>query len=406
MLKKNTLWKTVNKLLLLGVFFLFTYCVTPPATESTFHKPQNSSEYYRDKDSILLTFAGDIMAHRPNYSTKPYSAIYADIEKYLKESTLSFANLETPVTETRECSSYPEFNVHQDYALSAIEAGFNVFSLSNNHTSDQGLEGIKSTRDFFKSTEDKTKKSLRPIFACGIKDSKNGPLTYRVIPCISESGELWNVLFMAVTEVINRPDNKEWYDYIPPKEREREEFIENISELKKTVNADLFVLSFHTSEPEYVREIQKGQREFYYKLLENGVDVLWANHPHVAKEWEAVSYNREVPSKIVFFAQGNTISAQRWEPDFSNPQNERDYTGDGYITQVRFIRNSEKKIQIAVINPILITTYITPKWQFVIKVLDENFIASLKDGGQKNWAAYMEQRKKLMEKIKGKTTWL
>ena len=36
----------------------------------------------------------------------------------------------------------------------------------------------------------------------------------------------------------------------------------------------------------------------------------------------------------------------------------------------------------------LITTYITPQWHFVIKILNEEFIAELKNSGMKTWAKY------------------
>ena len=176
--------------------------------------------------------------------------------------------------------------------------------------------------------------------------------------------------------------------------------MESISALRESNPCDLFILSIHTAEEEYVLSTLESQKKYYYELLDAGVDVVLANHPHVPKEWELVCQNGE-NKKLIFFAQGNTLSAQRWEPDFKNPANIRDYTGDGFITQVRFEKD-ETGVKIINVNPTLITTYITPQWHFVIKILNEEFIAELKNSGMKTWAKYLSERMNLMEKIKGK----
>ena len=379
-------------------------CTTTKISESPADEIKTSENVFSGTDSVLFTFAGDIMAHRPNYSHKPYSAIYEDIKPVLKESVLCFANIEAPVDNSKEYSTYPNFNMNGEYVEAAVDAGFNVFSLVNNHTSDQGLEGIKATRKYFSELEKKTADSERPVYACGIKEKSSGPLTWRLIPCRAENGAEWKILFVAVTEIVNRPDNRSWFDFTGTGKASREKFVAELKELRTQNPCDLFILSFHCAEPEYVLTTEESQKNYYHELLKNGVDVVWANHPHVAKEWELTGEKEKSPSKMIFYAQGNTISAQRWEPQFKSPQGEREYTGDGYITQVRFMRNKDG-IHIAYVNPVLITTYITPEWQFVIRRLNDDFIAFLRENGQKTWAAYMESRKTLMEKIKGKITW-
>ena len=65
------------------------------------------------------------------------------------------------------------FNVKNEYAQAAIDAGFNVFSLANNHSNDQMAEGLNSTRVFFASKKN--------IYSAGIKNKNNDPLTYSLI---------------------------------------------------------------------------------------------------------------------------------------------------------------------------------------------------------------------------------
>ena len=57
------------------------------------------------------------------------------------------------------------------YAQAAIDAGFDVFSLANNHTNDQGLEGMERTLAFFASKE------AEGVHSAGIKrrDTRESP---------------------------------------------------------------------------------------------------------------------------------------------------------------------------------------------------------------------------------------
>ena len=358
-----------------------------------------SDTVFDGQDTILLTFAGDIMAHSQNFSKGRFNEIYKDIQPFVSRSDLTFANIETPVDESKDYSTYPNFNVHGEYIQAVIDAGFNVFSLANNHTNDQGLQGIKATKQYFETQEQITKETERPIYASGVKDSPEAPFTYRLIEVKG-----WKILFMAVTEILNTPVYKNYINYIDTDEVSRKEFIENLRTLRAENPCDLFVLSIHCAEPEYILTINKHQSNYYHKLLDAGVDVVWANHPHVAKDWEVLTDASNLPSKVIFYSMGNTISGQRRDPSFHFPTMQRDYTGDGYISELRFLRD-ENGIHIVNVNPVLVTTYITPDWLFVVKRLTDDFIAQLREEGQEEWAHYLEARKRIMQQMKGKILW-
>jgi len=360
----------------------------------------NSKNAFDTKDSILLTFAGDIMAHTPNWSKGNFPRIYKDIEPLIQESRLTFANLETPVAENRPFSNYPAFNVHGDYAQAAIDAGFNVFSLANNHTNDQGLNGIQQTKKYFDAKIAGTKDSGRPVYAAGLKERQNGPWSYQEI----KSGD-WKILFVAVTEILNSPIYSSYIDFLVPNGKNRNIFIEDMRALRKAHPCDIFVISIHCSDPEYIFKIRSSQKSFYYSLLDAGADVIWCNHPHVSKDWEVIADAENVPRKIIFYSMGNTISGQRTNPKFAKPETNRDYTGDGYITQVRFLRDKDSKISIGLVNPVIVTTYIAPDRFYEIRILDDKLVKDLNDQGQKRWGNYLRERKKLMEQFEGTTVW-
>lgn len=349
---------------------------------------------------LTVLFAGDIMDHKPNYLMDDFNDIYADIKTIVSSTDLSLANIEAPVDDKLPFSTYPTFNMKNSYVQAAIDAGFNVFSLANNHTNDQGLEGILETYSYFVNKEAETSGTDRPVYACGIKKAENDPpLTYKVIEVKG-----WKILFAAVTELLNAPSYKKYIDYLNPSEETRNLFIEQLVELRNNNPCDLFILSIHCCEPEYIRTVNQKQNVFYRKLLENGIDVVWANHPHVAKDWEIFgSKETGIQNKIIFNAMGNTISGQRWDPQFKAPETERDYTGDGYMIKVTFDKNDGISIQN--VEPYLITTYITPSWTYVIKQLNDDFTDTLDNEKRTTWAKYLRERKKLMDKVKGIETW-
>ena len=99
------------------------------------------------------------------------------------------------------------------------------------------------------------------------------------------------------------------------------------------------------------------------------------------------------------YANGNTISAQRTNPQFTAPDTPRDYTGEGLILKLKATKMSDGSVILGDYEPHLITTYITPSWQFVIKLLNDDFIATLDRAELVTWAKYLIERKKLMEKV-------
>lgn len=344
-------------------------------------------------------FGGDIMQHKPNYAYGNFDAIWEDIAPLVNACDLGIANLETPVVEERPYDTYPTFNTHDEYVQAAISAGFNVFSTANNHTNDQGLTGIRATDAYFETLRQSTKDSQRPVYESGVKESPDSAYTYELIEVNG-----WKVLFLAVTEILNRPDYSGYINYVQTTPLARQKFNTYLKTLREENPCDLFVLSFHCVEPEYDQTITQTHKTLYHQFLENGVDVVLANHPHVAKNWELVQNEQTGTSKLIFYAMGNTISAQRTSPSFSAPDTNRDYTGDGYLAQVRFEKTAQG-ITITNINPILITTYIRTDGMFVIKKLDDAFLTYLSEQERTKWATYLAERRKLMEKTKGTLTW-
>lgn len=372
-----------------AVFFLFS-CKSLPKTEKT-----------EEPERLTLLFAGDIMAHRANYSMKNYSKIWKDIKPLVSGADFSFANIEAPVNKNLPFSPYPDFNMQPSYPEAAIDAGFNVFSLVNNHTNDKGLEGINETRKWGEKIEEDSKLSERPVYFCGINKSPGEKISYKII----RKGN-WKILFVAVTEILNRPDYRSYLNYVVASKKNWDEFSEYLVQIRKENPCDLMILSIHTDEPEYILPAEQKRKSYYRSLISKGVDVIWSNHPHIVREREFFGENEtKLLKNAIIYGNGNTISGQRWEPDFKNPENPRDDTGDGIILKLVFQKNSRQETSIEKIETHFITTYINTAWEFVIKFLDDDFIRYLEDIGRTEWAEYIQARKKITENIKETTIW-
>lgn len=354
----------------------------------------HKNDVLNDEKTISLLFAGDIMAHSVNFNMKDYNKIWTDVKGVISAADLSFANLEAPVDSTKKAQNYPNFNMPVSYVKACVESGFDVFSLCNNHSNDQGKSGISETLNSLSKIRDEQLINDNLIYFSGLKVKETESFTYNTI---YKNG--FKIIFLPITEILNRPDSKEFINYVAPVKEKRNQFINFCMNLKQKEKCDLFILSVHANDTEYTRDVTENQEKWYMQLLDCGIDIIWANHAHIIKDRKIV-IDKNGAQKIIMYANGNTISGQRTNPNFTekNVDLERDNTGDGLLYLVE-LKKSPNKIQIKKITPIFITTYINTAWEFVVKKLDDNFINYLKGVPRKNWADYLEKRKNLNEKI-------
>ena len=365
----------------------------PPETEVL--REKNILDETDDKDEpndeIKLLFAGDIMAHTNNYHISSFDKIWRDVKYLIDGNDLVFANIEAPVDTTKPVSSYPNFNMPQNYVQAAVDAGFNVFSLCNNHSNDQYLDGIKETLKTVDRICEQAAKNANPrsLYFSGLKNSKESEFSYNII---EKSG--WKILFLPMTELLNRPDFSEYINYIKTDDASRNEFIDYVKKLREKNPCTIFILSFHTAEPEYTRNITSRQEKFYKELIKNGVDIIWANHAHIIKNRKIIVDTETNCDKLIMYANGNTISGQRRNPDLTskNPNGERDNTGDGLFYKVTLKKDNNGSVKIKKCEPIFITTYINTANEFVLKPLNQDFVNYLYSVPRTNWAKYIERR--------------
>jgi len=382
-----------------------------------------SAKRSRSKNLRLL-FAGDIMAHTQNFAMEDYSLIWDDVRDMVQDADYSFANLEAPVDKSKPFESYPTFNMQPSYPAAALDAGFNLISLANNHSNDQGSQGIKATslwaagiENGGKTATPATKTDSKTITRA---QTENGSKTLTRARPVHFSGLTENndysvrqfywkeskIVFIAVTELLNTWANYTEINYVPPTKKGRAAFVKKIAALKEELQPDLFIVSVHTSEEEYVLTVLPQVQDFYHKLLAAGADVLVSNHPHVIRPIEFVGEKASKKiRKVIVYANGNTISGQRRLLNYDEPDQIWNYTGDGRLFELE-LAIDEKGFFALNYKSTFITAF-TPQGERspVIKRLDENFIKTLAENGQKKDSKYYQARLDALKKIKDIWTW-
>ena len=356
---------------------------------------------------LVLTFAGDLMAHTVNFNMKMYNLIYTDVEKILHDDDLSFVNIETPVCDTLPLSTYPNFNVHTPYLRAAVQAGFDVLGFANNHTNDHGTTGIDGTLASVRTVQKERLAAddvLPPFLAfSGLKDSVNEHI--QVTPLFYKG---WNILFCSVTEILNSYDaSKDRLYYSAPTKQGRATLLSLIKEARSKYPCDLFILGLHLNEPEYVRTVSESKKAWFKQLGEAGIDIIWAHHPHVMQTWETITVERPLllpdtasGSAVVIseqckvfcmYSMGNFISGQRWHTRYDDPAFYREYTGDAVMLQLTYTRNKAGRADFSVL-PLLITQYNEPEYP-VVKRFTQEWIDTLSEKEKK----YFTKRFELMK---------
>ena len=134
-----------------AIIFSLYSCKTPPETDNLLKTKSQEIQ------TLSLLFLGDIMAHAENFKMQDFNKIWTEVKPIFSKCDFVFGNIESPVDDRRPFSSYPEFNMKNSYPKAMIDAGINVFSLANNHTNDQKIDGILQTFLWAETNENSNK---------------------------------------------------------------------------------------------------------------------------------------------------------------------------------------------------------------------------------------------------------
>ena len=244
-----------------------------------------------------LIFAGDIMQHslqleeaKREDGTYSYSHWYKHITKEIKSNDLAVANLETPIYK-EGFSGYPSFCAPDSFLYAIRDAGFNVILFANNHCFDKGKRGAMHTLDLLDSLK---------IAHCGVYRNKQE--REERYPLILESNGI-KIAILNYTYGTNGNITPEpmVVNLIDKPTIEQDIF------KAKSKGADVIIACMHWGD-EYVRIPPQRVQELSAWLIEQGVDHIIGNHPHIIQPIE-IRENPETPDRhTVVYSTGNLVS--------------------------------------------------------------------------------------------------
>ncbi len=261
-------------------------------------KPAKSNEP-EPSYSVSFLCAGDNLIHDNIYKEAwrlgnedhyDFTRAYEHVERYFDGVDLAILNQETLVTDAYEPQSYPMFCSPTAVGDKAVELGFNVISMSNNHVLDMGAEGLISSLDYW---------DTKPVVHYGAYRSEEDA---EDIKTMEVNGITFAFLgYMEHTNYIYLgEDDPGAVVYLEEEDRIKEQ-IERADEL-----ADVVVVSCHYG-TEIMNELNQQQIEITPKLVEWGADLIIGTQAHTISTCEYID-KPDGGQAFVYYGLGNFIS--------------------------------------------------------------------------------------------------
>lgn len=278
--------------------------------------------------TATITLVGDIMSHSSQIrnamlpdSSYDYRTSFAEVKPYLSSADITIGNLETTFAgPDKPYTGYPGFNTPDALAVALKDAGFDLLVTANNHSTDNGDQGLLRTIDVlqaqklsytgtFKDSTDRD--SIRIMDVKGIKLAVLN-YTYGVNGSLPSKSYMLNVIDSALIHT-------------------------DVKAARKT-GADLVLVYFHYGLENKVEptDLQKRQVQF---AISAGADIVIGAHSHVLSPMEMfkADTSAKVDTGFIAWGLGNFISNQYWR-----------YTDAGVIVDIEIEKdNADGSVRIA-----------------------------------------------------------
>lgn len=253
---------------------------------------------------VSMAFTGDLLFEQGLYDAwenYQFGAYFDRVKPYL-QADLVVGNQEVPIggEELGVSGVAYTFNAPKQIADQLTDVGFNIMTLSNNHSYDMGYQGVVNTLHNLKNNR---------IETVGMYETKEEAEQIKVI----EKNGI-KIAFLAYTYDTN--------EYIPPEyeyvvktflneqhefDDAHKEMIRQEVEIAKQ-EADVVIAAMHWG-TEFTYGINSNQIDATNYLNELGVDLIIGNHPHCLQTMEEVTNEHNDNKTIVFYSLGNFVSS-------------------------------------------------------------------------------------------------
>lgn len=303
-----------------------------------------------DIEPIKIKAVGDIVLGRGveyhlNDQKKDYTYPFQYVVDILRMGDIVFGNLEVPMTESDKGLDPDGKYVikSKEKAVEGIKyAGFNILNLANNHIMDYYEKGLFDTIDVLDRSN---------ILHCGAGKNIDDARIPAIIDVRNTTVAVLGYTDMA--EYVYKGDPMisfaagEEKSGVAP--RELELIKDDIEKIRH--NADIIIISLHWGVEDSF-EVTSSQREFAYKLIDEGADIILGHHPH---RFQGIEIYKDKP---IVYSMGNFIFDQ------NNPSNQESFIVDMQITERRLT-----SIELIPVRTISKTHIIIPKGEDAKEIL-------------------------------------
>lgn len=262
-----------------------------PPSGSSSQSP--TSSFPNDPNRVKLTFVGDVIfgsTVETVLKQNGWDYPYLGLKEELGNADITFANLETPITERGTAQDKEYAYRSSPLALPAFQAaGFDIVNLANNHILDYGQQGLLDT---FTNLD---KMKIRYIGA-----GKNSEEAFR--PVIMERKGM-KIAYLGFSKNVpdtswkagkDHPGVADTYNYTVP-----------VAAIKKArEQADLVVVIAHWG-TERKMSPEDYQKDLAHRYIDAGADLVVGGHPHVLQGFE------EYKGKWIAYSMGNFLFTTR-----------------------------------------------------------------------------------------------
>lgn len=250
------------------------------------------------KPNIRLAFVGDIMLDRGvkymvnKYFASDYGQLFIKVQDELRRYDVLFANLEGPISDKgSDIGGLYSFRMEPRIIPVLKDAGFDIFSLTNNHVFNWGMTAYLDTLE-----------RLSEAGITYIGAGFNGPEAYEE-KVLNVGGV--KIAFLAFSEFRAGGTVSSSSDSGAAVIIEKE-IKDSVSRAK--LNNDLVVVSYHFGE-EYQAEPNAYQRKYAELAIDAGADLIIGHHPHVVQTLE------QYKNAYIMYSLGNFIFDQYFSPE-------------------------------------------------------------------------------------------
>ncbi|MGE5629600.1 MAG: CapA family protein [Caulobacteraceae bacterium] len=246
--------------------------------------------------AVHVKAVGDILLDRgvKKYLEKyGYDYPYSWIQEEIKASDIAVANLECPITDSRQAVlkySHLIFKGNEANAGALKTAGFDVLNLANNHTMDYEREGLLDTIKILNDLE------VLPVGAGAARSKARKPVYVRTM------GKTIGFLSYSIfpTEGFIYDENKADVARV-----DTESLSAEVEAAKS--RCDFLVVQFHWG-IKFDNYPTADQKQLAHTAIENGADMVLGHHPHVLQGVEIYE------DKPVFYSLGNFVFDKQIPP--------------------------------------------------------------------------------------------